>query len=412
MSPSSVALNTNETRNRNLAAVFEAVRDLPGRSRSEIGKGMPFSLQTMTNVVQELIDIGLVEEFDREQSARKRGNQHRGLRVVKERCYSLGVQFRWNSCFLALVDLTLGVVDRKSWLIDVPYDDSQAYLLKLEECIEAFLSCHSTKDIWAIGLSGPLPIEVPHPPPHAFGVNGRWLDQKWFHGFFSKVTVAEMRLRLRRRFERPVMVLNNVQSAAIAEANRLPHDQRFIYLLAGMSLGASFVVNRALNPETWPQGGELGHVIYRDQMISTVLSASGVRHRLGFNFAQGEFQEKLEVLVEQTPEIFMPWVEEAAAILRFLVNFVENALWPDGIALAGFLPDKLLDLLIEAVFPLPISVVLPQGDPQRTMPRLYRAYSGSANIPVGAAIAVLNARNNVDFASLIAAHRHVICGRP
>jgi hypothetical protein len=56
------ALNTNDARNRNLAAVFDAIRDRAGASRKEIGVDMPFSLQTMTNVVQELIEIGLVEE--------------------------------------------------------------------------------------------------------------------------------------------------------------------------------------------------------------------------------------------------------------------------------------------------------------------------------------------------------------
>ena len=401
---SNAALNTNETRNRNLAAVFEAIRNAPGQSRSEIGAEMPFSLQTMTNVVQELLDIGLVEEFDRG-GARGRGNQHRELHIAADRCYALGVQFRWNSCSFALINLDFGVVDTAVCMIDAPFSDADDYLRKLEAHIEAFISTHAGKDIWAIGLSGPLPIEVPNPPPHDISFDDFRLDQNWFRHFFGQVNIKSIHRRFEERFDLPVLVLNNVQSAAIAEANALPLNRRFVYLLAGLSLAASFVVQRGLSPDTWPHGGELGHVIYRDRTIAAVLSAGGVRMRLGINAAQGELEAKLQTMLREDPAAFDPWLNEAAPILRFLVNFVENALWPDGIALAGFLPDALLDRLIVAAHPLPDSVVLPNGDARRTMPRLYRAKSGSDRIPVGAAMAVLSSRSNSEFPALIAAHR-------
>ncbi|WDR03108.1 helix-turn-helix domain-containing protein [Devosia algicola] len=89
------ALNNYEARNSNLAAVLEAVHDDPGRSRSEINGRMPFSLQTMTNVVQELVGLGLVTEVEKSRPGSK-GGPHRGLYIEPGRCHVLGLQIRWT----------------------------------------------------------------------------------------------------------------------------------------------------------------------------------------------------------------------------------------------------------------------------------------------------------------------------
>ncbi|WP_180899758.1 hypothetical protein [Martelella soudanensis] len=75
------AMNTNEARNRNLAAVFEAIREAGGVSRTEIGAHMPFSLQTVTSIGQELIAMGLIREGDRLQVNAK-GKPQTTLHIV------------------------------------------------------------------------------------------------------------------------------------------------------------------------------------------------------------------------------------------------------------------------------------------------------------------------------------------
>jgi predicted NBD/HSP70 family sugar kinase len=398
------ALNTHDARNRNLAAVLEAVREAPGTSRSEIGAGMPFSLQTMTNVTQELIDIGLVEEFDRPRDKRK-GNPHRGLRVVAGRCHALGVQMRWSSCELTLVDMAYGVSERRNIAISAGVDDAEGYARALIEGIGAFLGENADKDVWIIGLAGPLPIVVPNDDGGQIYLSQLWDDQKWFRRFWAAISVEALRGRLESAFGLPVMMQNNPQAAGMAEAMLAPVNARMLYLLTGLGFGAAMVSGRRISPDIFPHSGEIGHVVHQGRTLSSVISATGVRQSLGLSQPQGRYEDELERILDSEPARFDPWLDEAGELLRFVVNFLENAIWPDGIALGGFLPDGLLDRLIGRLQPLDYSVVMPDDSPGRVLPRLYRARRATEAIPHGAACAALNSRSNPGLAEIIGAKR-------
>ncbi|RYH02513.1 ROK family protein [Salipiger sp. IMCC34102] len=401
--PHIAGTTTHDARHRNLAAVFEAIRDQAGRSRKEIGKDMPFSLQTMTNIVTELLDMGLVTEVDRA-SARARGNPHRGLSIVADRGFAVGVQFRWNACILSLVDLSLTEVDRTIVPITTLERDADGYVESLLAAIGAFLEKHQARDIWGIGLSGPIPLEVPNIPQHARSLIAT-AGGRWFNSFFARQSAEALRDRIARQFRCPVSLLNNPQSAGLAEAMRQSTQARFAYVQLGLGLGASVVSGRSVSQDIWRHGGELGHVLYDGQTLSTILSASGLRESLALDVEQGELELELGQLLDQQPDRFDPWLAEAAPILKFLVNFVEAAIWPDGIALGGFIPKPLLDLLIARSLPLSDSVVMREGDPRRSMSRLFSAGDGADAIPYGAAVSVLSYRANQAFPELIARRR-------
>lgn len=398
------ALNTNDARNRNLAAVLELIRETPGRSRSEIGAGMPFSLQTMTNVTQELIDLGLVEEFDRPRERRK-GNPHRGLRVVAGRCCAIGAQMRWSSCTLTLLDMEYGVRDRRTVPIRAGIEDAEGYVRELTAAMGEMLRDRADSEVWVAGLAGPLPIDLPNLAQHQPYLAQLWDDQKWFRRFWQEMSVSRLRHQLELNLGLPVRIRNNPQAAGIAEALRFPLSARILYLFAGLGFGAAMINGREVSADIWRHSGEIGHVVYHGRTLSSVISATGVRRALGLTEAQGRYEQQLEMLLDSEPARFDPWLDEAAELLRFVVNFLENAIWPDGIALGGFLPDRLIDRLIERLQPLDHSVVLPDGAAGRLVPRLYRAQRATEAIAHGAAASVLSYRSNPDFADLLGTRR-------
>jgi predicted NBD/HSP70 family sugar kinase len=398
------ALNTNDARNRNLATVLELIRESPGRSRSEIGAAMPFSLQTMTNVTQELIDLGLVEEFDRPRERRK-GNPHRGLRVVGSRCHAIGVQMRWSSCTLALLDMEFRQRDRRTVPIGASIDDAEGYVEELTAAMKGMLRDHADSDIWVAGLAGPLPIDLPNVAQHQPYLAQLWDDQKWFRRFWQSISVGSLRTRLEESLGLPVRIRNNPQAAGIAESLRFPPSARVLYLFAGLGFGAAMLNGREVSADIWRHSGEIGHVVHHGRTLSSVISATGVRRALGLVEPQGQYEDQLEMLLDSERERFDPWLDEASELLRFIINFLENTIWPDGIALGGFLPDRLLDLLIERLQPLDHSVVLPEGAEGRVVPRLYRAQRATDAIPHGAAALVLSSRSNPEFADLIGTRR-------
>jgi predicted NBD/HSP70 family sugar kinase len=315
---------------------------------------------------------------------------------------------RWSSCELALVDLAFQVRERRTVPIIAGTADAAGYVRGLIEAVRALLHDHAEKEIWIIGLSGPMPIVAPNPTEDQLYLAPLWEDQRWFRRFWETMSVESLGEQASARLGLAVRVQNNPQAAGIAEAMRFPVSARILYLLTGLGFGAALVSGRKVSADIWPHSGEIGHVVHRGRTLSSVISASGVRQRLGLAQPHGQYERELERILDAEPERLAPWLEEAGELLGFVVNFLENAIWPDGIALGGFLPDRLLDRLIARLEPLPSSVVLPEGAPGRTAPRLFRARRATEAIALGAAVAALSYRANPGVAGLIGAKRQLL----
>lgn len=396
-----IALTTTEARSRNLAAVFEAIRDRGDVSRSEIAPDMPFSLQTMTNVTQELIAMGLIEEGDRLVTGKK-GKPQVKLHILPGQGHSLGVQIRWDSITLTLVDLGYSVIDQVT--LPMGRAEPQDYFVDLVATIENFRRRHYDRPLWALSVSAPLTVGA-EIDSQLLARKFEWGDKVWFDSFWKMYTPDSLRVALANALELPVIVLNNPQAAAIAEGFVLPPDARFVYIMLGLSLGAAFINSRQLNYDLWRRAGEVGYIVYKDETLNHVLSVSGLRETLGMREPQGVYEPLLDRALHQRSDLIERWYDAAAERLRLLINFIENAMRPDGIVLGGFIEQPHLLELIRRTEPLTSSVVPATGDPRRIMARLSVAQQSAPAIPKGAAICMLNSRSNPGFPDLLEARR-------
>ncbi len=394
-------MNMRATRNHNLSAVFEAIREGDGVSRTEIGRNMPFSLQTVTTLSQELIAMGLIQEGDRLQT-RAKGKPHMALHIVPGRGYAIGIQIRWNSTTLCLVDLAYSKIEEKLYQIE-PFPVTR-YIDQIVGIIDDFRVRHRDKDIWALGVSAPL-LAASRAMLDAYPSTIEWKDGEWFGALWQTHSTASLRETLQQRTGLPVTMLNNPQSAAIAEAMFSPAAARMVYIMVGLSLGAAFVNKRELNQELWRNAGEIGYIVYRDRPLNSVLSVSGLREHLGLTAPQGQYESLVErALTERRDELEI-WFAAAAERLLLVANFLENTMRPDGIVLGGFLPPAYIAELVRRVMPLPDSIVPDQGATSRILPRLAAARHSVESIPYGAAIAPLSSRANARFSELLGQRR-------
>ena len=76
------------------------------------------------------------------------------------------------------------------------------------------------------------------------------------------------------------------------------------------------------------------------------------------------------------------WVVEAAGLLAPVVTMLENLFDPETVILGGEMPDTVIDALITAMAPLPLSVA---NRPGRTIPRVQRGGTGRLTAALGAA---------------------------
>lgn len=396
-----IALTATEARSRNLAAVFEAIRDKGVVSRSEIAPAMPFSLQTVTNVTQELIAMGLIEEGGRLTTGRK-GKPQVGLHIVPGQGHAVGLQIRWNSATFALVDLAYRVVDQVT--VAMEHVEPRQYFDDLTTALGAFRIRHHDKKIWALSVSAPLTVGAGI-NPELLARQFEWGDKIWFDSFWKLFTPETLRATLAEAAGLPVIVLNNPQAAALAESVRQPPEARYVYIMLGLSLGAAFINARQLNYDLWRHAGELGYIVYKGETLNRFLSVSGLREALGMSQPQGLYEPLLEAALEERGPVIRRWYSDAAERLRLVINFIENAMRPDGIVLGGFIDKPYLAALIRCTEPLTNSVVAPSGDPQRVMSRLSVAQESAASIPAGAGICMLNSRSNPGFPGLLDARR-------
>lgn len=395
------AMNTRETRNRNLSAVFEAIRESDGVSRTEIGTTMPFSLQTVTTLGQELLAMGLIREGDRLQSTAK-GKPHTALHIVPGRGHAIGVQMRWDSITVCLVDLGYSLLEQEIHHV-TPFP-VERHMKEVIRIVRQFTHAHRERDIWALGISAPLPV-ASRAMQEAFPRSFVWDDAKWFQAFWDAYSARSLHDEFQRATGLPTFVLNNPQSAAIAEALIAPVDARMIYIMVGLSLGAAFISRRQLNLELWRYAGEIGYVVYKDKPLNSVLSVSGLREHLGLTEPQGQYEALVEQALNDRQRDLDPWFDGAAERLRLIVNFLENTMRPDGIVVGGFLPSAYVAELVRRVAPLEKSVVLDDHDPARLLPRLAAAHHSVESIPLGVAAMTLSNRSNSRFADLIGRRR-------
>ncbi|WP_180899759.1 ROK family protein [Martelella soudanensis] len=312
------------------------------------------------------------------------------------------MQMRWNSITLCLVDLDYTVIDQLN--IAIGAFEPREYVGEVISHLRAFIDRHAERDIWALSVSGPLPVASPgmHASlPRRFA----WMDAEWFQSFWEAYSAQSLCDELEAALGLPAYILNNPQSAAIAEALAAPLEARMVYIMVGLSLGATVVNHRQLNLELWRYAGEIGYVMYKDEPLNRIFSVSGLREQLDLDEPQGVYEEIIERVLAETPDVLDDWFDSSAERLRLIVNFLENTVRPDGIAVGGFMPVGYLRELVSRVEPLPDSVVLETDDPQRIMPRLAVARHSAESIPFGAGAMALSSRANSRFSDLIGQRR-------
>ena len=96
--------NLVHTREYNLRIVHEVIRLYGPLSRAEIARRTALTGQTVSNLVKDLVELGLVQEGERQRDG-GRGAPSTALAVNPDGCYSVGLDFNRDHLTGVLVDL-------------------------------------------------------------------------------------------------------------------------------------------------------------------------------------------------------------------------------------------------------------------------------------------------------------------
>lgn len=374
--------NMDHARRFNRRVVLETVRLQAPLSRAEITRATGLAPQTISNIIGELTEAGLVRSVSRRSGAR--GQPAVDLDINPDGGFTFGVSFGHGVLLVILTDVAGTVRDRAE--LDLASDAPEAVLDQIAATTSAMLERQKVarQRVWGVGLVIPALFQDDRLVVLGEVALPGWKD-------FS------LRQSLQDKLGLPVLLENDATAAAIGErlygAGRTLTDFAYIYIGAG--IGGGLFLRGQPYRGGYGKSGEIGHLVVdtngrpcpcgnrgcleRYASVSLALKALGdtkpatVRH--------GDLDRIAEALDKDDPRL-LAWLGEAASSLRQAVVMIENMLDPQTVILGGVLPRPVLEALVARIEPLPRSVSL---DKAADTPRLIAAEMGPDTPALGAA---------------------------
>ena len=229
-------------RNINRQIVLNYVRERSPISRAAISQETELQRSTVSLIVDELKDQGLIEEIEGESTGGRPPNL---LRLRAAGPIALGVDIGTKQTMLATSDIAGRVIDRESFTTD---PDGEKTLEKILDCAGRLIK--RGKGVEAVGVSVPGLVE-PERGNVIFIPHYRWRD--W-----------DVAKRLRQATGLPVRIDNDANAAALAELwfgrPEIREVRDFVMVLVEEGLGTGLVFDGQVYHGEAGAAGEFGHM--------------------------------------------------------------------------------------------------------------------------------------------------------
>lgn len=336
-------------------------------TQTDIMRKSGLAQQTVSRLVNGLIDIGALEESARV-SQKRRGQPSMAVRLVPEFAYSFGVAMMLDALSVVLMDFSGQVISERH--ADMPSMSRRSVLQKLESMFhETIESCHIDQNrIFGVGvgISG-----------YRLGSGERFNTPRVLDDW----TLIDIEDVLYAQLGIPVWAENDGNVAAIGESLVGVGRQynNFAYLFIDTGIGGGVIMNHQLMRGEHGNAGEIGLIlpghIYPHpnlELLRQILARHG-----------HEFESIPQLVREFDPNWrgVDEWVMRSRDSLSLIVSALSAILDPEAIVLGGRLPKPLGHKIIPHI---EIYDHHRRAEP-RPMPRIILGESPSNACAVGAA---------------------------
>lgn len=306
-----------------------------GTIQPEIARHCGLSQQTVSRLVNELVDRGALILGHRQASGR-RGQPSMSISVNPDYAYSLGVALMTDAMSVLLMDFAGNVVDYD--YVAMPVMTRRAVFARLGEVRDRFLDR--------------LPAARERLTGVGIGISGYCLDGKSRYnppGSLDDWAMVPIDDLFSDALGLPAWVENDANAAAIGEsflgAGRDHAD--FVYVFMAAGLGGGVVINHRLMRGKHGNGGELGLILpwrlFQLPTLETLLQSvrkagvelDGISHMLS------RFDPDWPGVAE--------WIEKSRDPLSLIASSIAALLDPDVIVLGGRIPRVLAEMVIPTI---------------------------------------------------------------
>jgi predicted NBD/HSP70 family sugar kinase len=347
--------------------VLDVVRQHGPVGRMEISRHAHLSTQAVSNIVEELVADGLLIKAGRLRAGR--GLPPIQFTVNPDGGMTAGVEIAADHICTLLVDI--GGCIRAQRSVPIRRNDPAAVLPVIKDEIEAAQALLNSPmpQLLGIGVVMPGPFDVEGMSSVGPTTLSGWLE------FDAARSIAQM-------IAAPITLENDATAAAVGE--RLHGAARdlknFCLIYFGQGLGLGIMIDGRPFRGANGNAGEIGHVLVEKHgrlcscgqhgCLEAYASVQALAERLYAAGIRDIDHARLERLHREKHPVVAEWIREAAEYLA------------PQIAIGGALPPGLLDDLIQAMQPLPLSVASRRN---RSGARLVQGRTGRLTAALGAA---------------------------
>jgi glucokinase-like ROK family protein len=232
-----------QTKTHNQRLILKTIYNLGPLSRADIARATHLTRTTVSDLVGQLIEDGLVEEVGYGPS--EGGKPPILLKVIDDSRHLIGIDLANSQFQGAVIDLRGKIVHR----VNIPVDDHncEAALELVYELVEQLIAA-ATSPLLGIGIGTPGLMDAQGGVVRK-AVNLDWQD-------------LPLRDLLKSRYDLPVYIANDSQVAALGEYT-FGHGQdnaNLVVVKAGQGIGAGIVLKGQLYYGDGSGAGEIGHI--------------------------------------------------------------------------------------------------------------------------------------------------------
>ena len=390
--------NQEHSKNYNRRVVLEVIRLHEPISRAEIARLVGLTAQTIANIVEELIQEGIVITRGRRQG--QRGQPALELEFNPNGAFAVGLHLDRDLLTAVLVNLK-GEQQRIEHH-HVSFTTPEGAYPFMRRAVESLISAQliPRERVWGVGLALPGPTQAPNARSGVLSS-----EQNWVRGAVRDLLERELGL--------PVFAENDATAAAIGEHWYAAHrdTKSFFYVYFGLGLGGGMISQGQPYQGFAGNAIEFGHISVRHDGPICKCGGRGCLELYTSTNAMHEFlrtrglhvsSEAALVNLSKDDQLHLDaWLDHAAQHLAPAIVTIENLFDPELIVLAGRWPRALLDGLM-----IRLELLVP---PLRMQQKPYRPPIVSAE--VGEDAAALGAATLPIFASL-APHQEQLLKHP
>jgi len=277
-----------QTKQHNRDLVLRAIFENKTISRAEVARVTHLTRTTVSELVNGLLEEGLVEEVGRGESIG--GKSPILLSVVANSRYLIGLNLTQDKFIGAIVNL-LGEIKE---MVEIPVIDSdgKAALTLVYQIIDQLIAKKKYRPLVGIGVGTPGLVNTRE------GVVVNAVNLEW-----QDLPLGSL---LQKKYKLPVLVVNDSQATAIGEfvyGGVHEHDDNLIVVNVKHGIGSGILLNGRLFQGDGGGAGEIGHVVVQENgelcrcgkygCLETISSASAVLKKMkvdSLDKAQASFE--------------------------------------------------------------------------------------------------------------------------